>query len=117
MECQVLRCATKATHVFAYLSEPRLEITVCEAHKHALDEGAEYVVNEDDNAVLMGDDLKTAELRLITAFTTAEDFAGLPEGSAIFEFEYQDGTPGRLLLGSQAIDHLKRLLDTFQRPE
>jgi len=116
--CRVLRCQNPSAHVVnltkGYPEMPKAEVPVCEEHHRQIEAGEPYHLDVEQWVLLMGDDIRAADLRLITAVDHVREDQGIAARHANeFHVEYEDGSPGIVLLSDEALRSLRKLLEMF----
>lgn len=111
MQCRVLRCTNPATHVFDLnVGDLPFETKICDEHHAQIAAGAEWSFDADDDAVLVGNDLKVAGRRRVAAFEGfTEDIGTMAGGGGtLLKFRYEDGEPFVLLASPEVLLELAR---------
>lgn len=112
MPCGVLRCSNPPVNVIDVAQEgmSRHEVAVCAEHDRRISSGEPYYFDSDSSAIdhhvgtiLMGEDLRTRELRYVTDVSIAKNLASdAPTLGPLTTLKLTVGT-----LGSQKEENLK----------
>jgi hypothetical protein len=107
--CDVLRCPNAAVDVLNLMppTHMRLEVAICQQHLVEVRAGVPYRYDPDQHILLVGKDINSADMRLITAVPGwSVDVATVATDALRIEIAYENGEPGQLLMSRSAIREL-----------